>query len=77
MKKLATALALATLIASPALAKTHRQLQNEAAQSYAAAPAAYVTPRTGAIVDHGQYVGRDPDPSIRAQLLREHDSNQW
>jgi hypothetical protein len=77
MKKFATAFALATLIASPALAKTHRQLQNEAAQSYAAAPSDYVMPRTGVVVDHGQYAGQDPDPSIRAQLLREHDFNQW
>lgn len=80
MKKILTVLALATLVASPAFAaKSHqRQLQSRypGAQAYASAPATYVGPR-GALISDGRYVGRDPDPSIRFQLLREADSNEW
>jgi hypothetical protein len=63
MKKLTTALLLATLAASPALAKsTHTHPS-------AADPGASVRDPDAVIVD-GQIVGRDPDPNIRFQLMR-------
>jgi hypothetical protein len=57
MKKLLMAVALATLAASSAYAKS----------SHSAAPAAdpYV------VSSYGQVVGRDPDPNVRLEMLRD------
>jgi hypothetical protein len=62
MKKLVigTALALAALAASPTLAKTHHS-------GSSAGPA--VDPYT--VIVNGEVVGRDPDPNIRFQLMRD------
>ena len=63
MKTLAAAITAAVLIASPALA--HR------------APASNPTPfsnagfSTGPIYSGGAYLGQDPDPGIRSELLRQ------
>ena len=67
MKYLMTALALATLVASPAFAATKKipQYRSDAAQSYASVPAANV------VVVDGQVVGADPDPNVRLQLQRD------
>ena len=62
MKKLVTALALATLAASPALAKS-----NHASK----ADTGYSVRDPNVVVVDGQYVGRDPDPNIRFQLKRD------
>lgn len=35
------------------------------------------TKRSYAIYQSGQYVGSTPDPNIRLQLQREHDSGAW
>jgi hypothetical protein len=61
MKKLVigTALALAALAASPALAKT----------SHSGSSAVAADPYT--VTAYGEVVGRDPDPNIRFQLLRD------
>ena len=62
MKKLVigTALALAALAASPAFAKTHHS-------GSSAKPVAdpYM------VIAYGQVVGRDPDPNVRLELLRD------
>lgn len=73
---LGTAL-LATLMTGAASAATtvhHRA----AMQSYAAAPpyevqGAYVAVDPDTVVSGGQFVGRDPDPSVRLQLLKDAD----
>jgi hypothetical protein len=61
VKKLVTALALATIAASPAFAKPPRS------QSSAAA----VTADPYTVIAYGEVVGRDPDPNIRFQLIRD------
>jgi hypothetical protein len=62
MKKLVigTTLALAALAASPAFAKAHRS-------GLSATPVA--DPYT--VIAYGQVVGRDPDPNVRFELLRD------
>jgi len=62
VKKLVTALALATLAAAPAFAKTHHS-QSSAASAAADDP--YV------VTACGQVVGRDPDPNVRLELMRD------
>jgi hypothetical protein len=61
MKKLVigTALALAALAASPALAKT----------SHSGSSAVAADPYT--VIVNGEVLGRDPDPNIRFQLIRD------
>jgi hypothetical protein len=56
MKFLATALAVATFIASPAFAQSPRAQSNQ-------------------VVVGNKYVGQDPDPSIRSQLIRDYDTH--
>ncbi len=81
MKKLMTALALATLVASPALADSAKsKARMSGQQSYAASNAGYdafaaadsgVTIGGPAIFVNGVYVGWDPDPAIRLQLIKD------
>ncbi len=71
MKKLLAAVALATLLTSPAFAKTHSQLSSsENSGPYAADPAGY-----GDDGVNGDTVGRDPDLNIRFQLTRDPPKN--
>jgi hypothetical protein len=60
-----TAMAVAALVASPALAQQQQQRTSRAQ------PAATTTYPNPVIVD-GQVVGADPDIFIRGQLLREY-----
>ncbi|HUI95897.1 MAG TPA: hypothetical protein VLX44_09110 [Xanthobacteraceae bacterium] len=57
MKILASALAVATFIASPAFAQS----------PYA--------PSSNQVVVGNKYVGQDPDPRIRSQLIRDYDTH--
>jgi len=69
MKKLVTALALATLAASPAFAakvKYPAPITAAAGESYAYAA---MDPYT--VVVNGQIVGRDPDANVRLTLKRD------
>ncbi len=69
MKYVVTALALAALSASPALAATKHMRHHEAAlMSGDAYAAVYQEP--GAVFSDGRYLGRDPDPNVRLELLR-------
>ena len=84
MKKLVTAFALATLVATPALAKTRYPHQSAAPQAvgpwivseagygaYAAANGDDAQYGPG-VISNGDYVRWDPDPNIRFQLMREY-----
>ena len=81
-KKLLIAAALATAVASPALAQTAAP-QRTQVQS---APFDQGNRQNGRVnsinrsydvYHNGQYVGSDPDPNIRLQLRRDHDSTEW
>jgi opacity protein-like surface antigen len=74
MNKYLLAVALTALAASPALAATHHR----STESQAAANSAYdyTMPGSDAVVSDGQYLGADPDPAIRQELLREGDQSE-
>jgi hypothetical protein len=83
---LATSIALATLVASEAASA---QSSREGQDAHQAAPTAYdaegnpdyqfgprVTVKPGDVISGDSVIGRDPDPSIRDELLREYDSGR-
>ena len=83
---LATSIALATLVASEAASA---QSAREGHDAHQAAPTAYdaeanpdykfgprVTVKPGDVISGDSVIGRDPDPSIRDELLREYDSGR-
>ena len=78
-KTIIAAALLAVVGAAPALAKTPRATTDQAA---APAPGAYARVAPGmpaiaspnAVYDGQRYVGTDPDPNVRLQLLRDADS---
>ncbi|MGH6665514.1 MAG: hypothetical protein ACREB2_11530 [Pseudolabrys sp.] len=70
MKKYLLAVALAAAVASPALAASqHRTYRSDSAEG----AYAYAMPESGTVVSAGKIIGRDPDPAIRADLLRQGD----
>jgi hypothetical protein len=76
---LATSVALATLLAAEAASAQRLQTASEAydAESnphYGFGPRVTVQPND--VVSGHSVIGRDPDPSIRNQLLREYDSGR-
>jgi hypothetical protein len=83
MKKFVIVLAAATLAASPTLAKKYRMPlasgpiyqttdQGYAAYAYAPERASRIgAVQTDAVYAEGQYLGADPDPFIRQQLLQD------
>jgi hypothetical protein len=78
---LATSVALATLIAAEAASAQTRRHQAapeaydaEANPHYGFGPRVTVQPND--VVSGHSVIGRDPDPSIRNQLLREFDSGR-
>jgi hypothetical protein len=83
---LATSVALATLVAAEAASA---QSAREGHDAHQAAPTAYdaegnpdyefgprVTVKPGDVISGDSVIGRDPDPFIRDQLLREYDSGR-
>ena len=75
MKSILTFVALATLIASPALA-AKKKSRLSSVEAYASAQSQQRTQRHSAnsrndVYVGGQYIGSDPDPMIRFQLQRE------
>ena len=80
MKKLLTTVALVAVVATPALAQTrdrapHRAHPN-ATQTYTTQEQQQqqrrsANPSNDVYDVHGQYVGSDPDPTIRAQLAND------
>jgi hypothetical protein len=76
MKTLVATVALAAVIASPALAQTARrapaqqyQSQSQYDQGYGRAEG---QPRPG-YYENGENVGTDPDPNVRLQLRMDHE----
>jgi hypothetical protein len=71
---------LAAVVASPALAQTTTPQRTEASPSDQGSRHSGRSQPTSSRYDvyqGGQYVGSDPDPNIRTQLPREHDSIEW
>jgi len=66
LKVLLSAVALAALVAAPALAKSHTQ------QHHTAPALAY---RSNTVIEAGQWLGTDPDPRIRFELRRDGNSS--
>lgn len=79
MMKLLTTVALVAVVATPALAQTRdrttpHRTRTTATQPYAAPEQDQrrSTSRANDVYDiHGQYVGSDPDPTIRSQLAND------
>jgi hypothetical protein len=79
MKKLLTTVALAAVVATPALAQTrdrapHRTRPATVAQPYTAQDQQQrrtTNPANDVYDIHGAYIGSDPDPTIRAQLAQD------
>ena len=73
MKKLMTAVVLATVVASPAFAKERNAISPgaAAAQAYAPSGSDLFTVDSYTVVVNGQIVGRDPDPNVRLMLRRD------
>jgi hypothetical protein len=64
LKVALSAIALAALVAAPAVAKSRTQQHNTEAATYS----------NGTVVQDGQVVGADPDSYIRHEILRDHSS---
>jgi hypothetical protein len=82
MNKLLTSVALAAVIATPALAQSWNGTQRQARDPYAAYAAPFEngyqngqrrsSNRSIDVYDtRGHYIGSDPDPAVRGQLLRD------
>jgi hypothetical protein len=74
MKKLVTALVLATLLATPAFAAKKRHTispQAAAAQAYVPYDQSYPVVDQYTVIVNGRIVGRDPDPNVRLMLMRD------
>jgi Ni/Co efflux regulator RcnB len=79
MKKLLTTVALVAVVATPALAQTRDRVAQRTRTTTVTQPTTIPAPdqrrsanRTNDVYDiHGQYVGSDPDPTIRAQLAND------
>jgi opacity protein-like surface antigen len=84
MKKILIALTLAAVAASPALAQKNQNKQQMAdnPEAYAYQAYAWVPTENGSKAQtqevwlNGEYLGADPDPFIRSQLLRDPPSHQ-
>jgi hypothetical protein len=70
MTRLITAVALATMFASPVLAKT---FHHQAGGYVQTAPAYRSDP---SVVEGGRYIGRDPDANVRSELYRDYGSSE-
>jgi hypothetical protein len=73
MKKLVTVLVLATLAATPAVAKKRSTIspQAAAAQAYVPVDQNYPMVDKYTVIVNGRIVGRDPDPNVRLMLTRD------
>jgi Ni/Co efflux regulator RcnB len=78
MKKLLTTVALVAVVATPALAQTRDRASHRARPTVTQPNTTqdqqqrHSANRTNDVYDiHGQYVGSDPDPTIRSQLAND------
>jgi hypothetical protein len=78
MKYLAAALALVTLAVSPALA-VPKHVGHHTAAATSSAEDAYAADQgygQDSVFVNGQYAGRDPDPNVRLELMRDQPSSK-
>ena len=78
MKKLVLAAALATLVATPALAQyQYSTAPRHVGMDRLAGIRAQAQPSVGSntVIVDGQYAGADPDPNVRLQLQRDFPDN--
>ena len=78
MKKLVLAAALATLVATPALAQSqYSTAPRHVGMDRLAGIRAQALPSVGSntVIVDGQYAGADPDPNVRLQLQRDFPDN--
>jgi hypothetical protein len=66
LKILLSAVALAALVAAPAVAKSHTQQHTAPALAYS----------HGTVIQAGKVLGADPDPQVRTELRRD-GSSSW
>jgi len=73
MKMFVTTFAVAAAIGAPALAKSHQTISSQvaAAQAYVPSDQNERMYDPSLVVVNGQIVGRDPDPNVRTQLMRD------
>jgi hypothetical protein len=69
MKLLVAAIALVAITVSPALAQTAQR--NSPMLGSFGAPNGAVQYAPGAVIEGGQYIGSDPDPQVRLDLVRQ------
>jgi hypothetical protein len=74
LKTLITAVALATLIAAPALAQTRERPGANSNWPQAGQGGQYGARAPGPVMKGGQVIAHDPDPWIRNEILRHSDS---
>jgi hypothetical protein len=72
-KTLVPAVALATLLATPAFAQIRDHAVSSPTPPQAAPHNGQVTD-PDAVISNGRVIGRDPDPWIRNEMLRHYDS---
>jgi hypothetical protein len=83
MKKLVMGVALAMLVATPAFAASSKQQARAATDGARAAFAQDADIVTSAVRDpatvvvNGRIIGRDPDPRIRFELMRDADVSEY
>ncbi len=57
----------AALLAVPASAQPSHKRQAQRVLQYRPAPGVF---RNDTVIEDGQYLGRDPDPNVRSQILK-------
>jgi hypothetical protein len=85
MKTLVAMVALAAVIASPALAQTSRrapaqqqyQYQSQYDQSYGRTEGQYRSGGSNDVYEGRQYLGTDPDPNVRLDLRRDYEGRDF
>ena len=75
-KTLITMIALSVIAATPSIAGQTGKRTNVSRQGYNAY-AQFIPYRSPPVIYNGKVIGRDPDVSIRAQLLRDPIANEY
>ena len=80
MKTFITAVALAAVIASPALAQSRRAQPQQYQSQYDQTVGGTETPRSTnglSVYDNNHYLGADPDPNVRLDLRRDYEGSHY
>jgi hypothetical protein len=70
-KALVATLALAALLASPAVAGTLSKHYDRLLPDYALGGSLKITQDPNVVIEDGRVIGRDPDPNVRLQMRRD------